>query len=70
MQFQASRIERRPAVVGEGAAHREAVVADGLRRGVGALFQRPFDRPHAPHVFLQVGFGVAVGLEDRPRRLA
>ena len=58
------------AVVGQRAAHREAVAAGRPRCGVRAPFQGALDRADAAHLFLQLLLGVAVGLVNGLGRLA
>ena len=69
-EFQARGGERRPAVVGEGAAHRGRSSPAPLRPRSVAALQRPLDRADAARFGLSATLGVAVGLEHRVRRLA
>jgi hypothetical protein len=59
----------RPPVLGEGTPHRQTVPVDGLSNGVGAVFELPFDGTHAAYELFELGLGMAVRFEDRPRRL-
>jgi hypothetical protein len=47
VESQAGRAQWRVAIIGEGAAHGQTVGASGLRGGIGAGFQLPFERPNA-----------------------
>src|SRR5262249_24888196 len=61
--------QRRPAVVGQGAAHRGAVAARHLRGRVVTPFDLPPDDAHAADALLELLLGVAVGLVGGPGRL-
>ena len=69
-QLQPRGLQRRPAVVGQRRADRRAVAPDRLGLGVVAALDLPLDRPDAADLLLQLDLGVAVGLVDRPGRLA
>ncbi len=70
MELQTRGLQRRAAVVGQRRPHRGAVLASCLGLRVVATFELPLDRPDAADLFLEQDLGVAVGLVDRPRRLA
>jgi len=69
LELEARGGERRPAVIGNGAAHR-AVAAHHLRLGVAAALDGALDRTHAPYLLFQSLLGMTVGLEHRQRCLA
>src|SRR5690349_10201533 len=52
LQLQPRGVQRRPAVVGQGAAHRGAVAPDRLGLGVLTRLDLAFDRPDAADVLL------------------
>jgi hypothetical protein len=57
--------QRRTAIIGQRAAHGEAVGARGLRGRIGARFQLPFERADFPHLFLELLLRMAIGFVDR-----
>src|SRR5262249_6931862 len=57
--------QRRPAVIGQGAAHGGAVAPHHLRLRVVAALDLPLHPPRAADLLLQLLLGAAIGLEDR-----
>src|SRR5258706_737447 len=73
LEFEARGGERRASVVGQRAAHRQAIVSRrlGLRLAVvGCAFQGALDGTPAAHALLELFLGVPVCLNDRAGRLA
>lgn len=70
MQLQPRGAQRRAAVVGERAPHRQAIPTDGLRFVVPPAFERTFQGAYPAHFLLEACLRMPVGLEDRLRRLA
>src|SRR3954464_12388805 len=64
VQPQARGLERWPAVVGQGAAHRRAVALHDLRLRVAPALDLALDRSDPAHHLLQLLLGVPVGLKD------
>ena len=70
VQLQPGGPQRRAPVVGEGAAHRQAVGPGGLGLGVGPTFEGALDRADPPHLFLELLLGVPVRLVNRLGRFS
>src|SRR5947209_6225011 len=70
LQHQPRGRQRRPAVVGQGAAHRGAVALNRSRLQVVTALDLALDRPHPADPLLQLLLGVPIGLVDRLGRLA
>jgi transposase len=62
---EAGRAQGRVAIIGQGAAHGQAVSAGGLGRGIGAGFELPFERPHAADLLFEFLLGMAIRFVDR-----
>jgi hypothetical protein len=62
--------KRGPSIVGDCAAYRQAVAADGLGFQVLPAFQLPLDGPHPAHPLLEFLLGMAVGFIDLFGRLS
>jgi hypothetical protein len=67
LEPEARSAQGRQAVVRQGAPHGETVGAHRLGGRIAARLQLPLQRPHAPHLFLELLLGVAVGFVDRLR---
>ena len=70
VQAQPTGTERRPAVVGQRAPHRQAIAADGDGFRVVARLECPLQGAHAAHLLLKFLLGVPIRLEDGLGRLA
>jgi hypothetical protein len=66
----AGRAQRRVTIVGEGTAYGQTIGAGGLGRGIRARVELPFERAHAPHLFLELLLGMAIGFVDGLGRFA
>ena len=65
MQRKARQLQRRLAVVGQRAAHRQAVAPHRRRHGVGAGGDAALHLTHAAHLALELGLGMVVGRDNR-----
>jgi hypothetical protein len=63
-------VARRSPVIGEGAAHRQAVRADRLSFAVATLLQGPFTGANAAHLLLQLRLGMSLRISDGLRGVA
>ncbi len=69
-QPQPRRAQRWVPIIGQGAAHGQAIAAHRVRLRVGPPVHLPLDQPHAAHLLLELLLGVAVRLEEGARGFA
>jgi hypothetical protein len=69
-QGEPRRVQRRPAGVGQGAAHGQTIAPHRLCLGISPAFQAALDRADTAHPFLEFRLGVPVGLRERARGFA
>jgi hypothetical protein len=70
VEAEPGRAQRWAAIIGQGAAHGEAVGARRVRGRIGPGFELPFERTHFPDVLFELLLGMAIGFVDRLGRFA
>jgi hypothetical protein len=69
LQLQARGRQGRPAIIGDGAAHRRAIALPNSRLGIGVLRHGSLDPADPAHLLPEFLLGMPVRLEDRVSRL-